>query len=359
MSKSVFDDISKERLYEINAKKVAVDHAAIEDKHRQLEERNRELEELDSFDIAAHNQAYVLALSEETGDYLIRARKSKVFLNNDFRGKIPFFSRNIILAAAETGSGKSTLSANLTYQALLQGQRVLVISNEENAGDIYNRITCLLNGWSYSDHGKFTDEQILAFKTNIIKLSQRLTVISDSYNGKTGCTTTIEGVENLCNSLIRKNTEFDLIIFDYYQNIDRSVKSPNLSEFQVQYRFCKFLDQYKNRSNAALLVLSQKKPQIKDKELPFRETIEGRKSILNVATCALNVVKDVENYCTLFTIMKSRFNDSIGQTIKVGFKRGEYVPFTNEFKLEALTLRTAREQAAVMEKVNPGGRNGA
>lgn len=348
-------NISKEALNEYNTKKVEVEIARTTQAHEQLQEQRKELEKLESFDLGAYNEEYATKLAEETSDYLIRARKSKTFLNNDFRGKVPFFARNIILAAAETGGGKSTLSANLTCQAILQGQRVLVLSNEENPGDIYNRITCLIEGWSYSNHEKFTDEQIKKFKENIVTLSKRLTVIGDNYNDMNGCTTTIEGIENICNSLLRKKTEFDLIIFDYYQNIDRSVKVPGLSDIQVQYRFCKFLDQYKNKSSAALVVLSQKKPQPKDKEMPFREQIEGRKTILNVATCALDVVKDVENYCTLFKIMKSRFNDCIGQTLRVGFQKGKYVQYTNEFKLEAQTMRAAREQAELMAKVNPGG----
>lgn len=355
MSKSELANIPKELVNEFNAKKIAVDMANIAQKHEELQERQKEIELLENFDIQASSEKYALELAAETGDYLQRARKSKVFINSDFKGKVPFFARNIILAAAETGAGKSTISANLTFQAIMQGQKVLVLTNEENPGDVYNRITALINGWSYSNHEKFTDEQIKAFKENIITLSKRLTVIGDTYDGMSGCTTTIEGIENVCTSLLRKKTEYDLIIFDYYQNIDRSVKAPALADWQVQYRFCKFLDQYKNKSNACLVVLSQKKPTVKDKELPFRESIEGRKTILNVATCALNVLKDVANYCTLFEIKKSRFNDCVGETVRVGFDKGEYVPYTQEFKMKAQNQRADKEQREIMSKVNPGG----
>ena len=313
------------------------------------------MELLDSFDLGNYNEKYALELAQETEDYLLRARKSKVFLNDAFRGKVPYFARNIILAAAETGSGKSTISSNLTKTAIVQGLKVLVLTNEENPGDVYNRITCLLKGWQYSQHEKFSDEQIQTFKDNIPILSKRLTVIGDSYEGRTNCTTSIEGIEAILNSLIKTKADFDLIIIDYYQNIDKSVKVPSLVDWQVQYRFCKFLDQYKNKSNATLVVLAQKKPSNKDKELPFKEAIEGRKSILNVATCALNVIKDVDNYCTLFEIKKSRFNDCMGETIRVGFSKGEYVPYTIEFRNQAQIMKQEKDHKILLSNVTPSG----
>jgi KaiC/GvpD/RAD55 family RecA-like ATPase len=355
MSKSQLAGVNPDLVSEFNAKKVEVDFARVTQAHEQLKERKEELQRLETLDLSiGGNKEYILGLAEETEDYLLRARNSKVFINDDFRGKIPFFARNIILIAAETGAGKSTISANLTYQAVLQGQKILVFSNEENPSDVYNRITCLIYNWFYSNHEKFTDEQIRIFKQNLVTLSERITVIGDTYDGRTGCTTTIEGIENACNSLIRKKIEYDLIIFDYYQNINRSVKNETMADWQVQYRFCKFLDQYKNRSNACLVVLSQKKSS-KDKEISFQESLEGRKSIMTVSTCAINLVKDVPNYCTLFEIKKSRFNDCVGDTIRVGFDKGKFVEYNQEFKMKALELRTAKEQKELMAKVNPGG----
>jgi KaiC/GvpD/RAD55 family RecA-like ATPase len=355
MSKNELSGIDLNEVNEYNIKKQEVQRARIRREHEQLQEQKLELERLEELDLSlGNNKEYALELSQETEDYLLRARKSKVFLNNDFRGKIPFFARNIILCAAETGGGKSTISANLTYQAILQGQSILVFSNEENPGDVYNRITCLIYGWFYANHEKFTDEQIKTFKENIVTLSERITVIGDTYQERTGCTTTIEGIESACNSLIKKKIHYDLIIFDYYQNINRSVNNPGMADWQVQYRFCKFLDQYKNKSNSCLVVLSQKKAS-KDKELPFQESLEGRKSIMTVATCAINIVKDIANFCTLFEIKKSRFNDCVGDTIRVGFDKGKYVTYDQEFKSKALSLRADKENKELMAKVNPGG----
>lgn len=347
--------ISKEQIAEYNTKKAEVEIARTQQQHEDLQERRREMELLEKFDIGRDYSDYAANLANETEEYLIRARKSKVFLNEDFKSKIPFFARNIILVAAETGGGKSTVSANLTFQAIMQGQKVLVLTNEENPGDVYNRVTCLIKGWSYSEHEKFTDEQIATFKENIVHLSKRLTVIGDTYQGMHGCTTTIEGIENVCNSVLLKNNHYDVILFDYYQNIDRSVKAPAMQDWQVQYRFCKFLDQYKNKSPAALVVLSQKKPNQKDKELPFRESIEGRKTILNISTCALNVIKDIQNFRTLFEIKKSRFNNCVGDSIAVGFDKGQYVRYSDEFKLRSQSMRADKEQASLLSQIKMNG----
>ena len=151
-----------------------------------------------------------------------------------------------------------------------------------------------------------------------------------------------------------KDSKIDLIIVDYYQNIDKSVDNPDLADWQVQYRFAKFLDQYKNRSKSTIVVLAQKKGG-NGKDLSFKESIEGRKSILNVATCALNVVADKENYATAFEIKKSRFNDCMGEVVKVGWEKGKYVPYSTEFRQKAMMAKDAKDQAQLMSKVNPKG----
>ena len=346
--------VSVKEISEINAKKAEIEKSKVNLEYEELQEKNREVSALKALDLGAFDEAYALEIASENKDYLLSARSSKSFLNDSFRGKVPFFSRNIILAVAETGGGKSTISANLTYSAILQGLKVLVITNEENQGDVYNRITCLIKGWHYANHEHFTDDQLNAFEANVPLLSKKLTVIGDSYRGIHNCTTSIEGIEAILNSVITMKSNFDLIIFDYYQNVDKSVNNPGLADWQVQYRFAKLLDQYKNKSRATLVVLAQKKGK-NGTEISFKESIEGRKSILNVSTCALNIIKDVENYSTIFEIKKSRFNDCMGEQVVVGFDKGRYVPYNVEFKNKAQIAKQEKEQRILMAKVNPGG----
>ena len=124
-----------------------------------------------------------------------------------------------------------------------------------------------------------------------------------------------------------------------------------MNEYQVQYKLTKMLDQFKNIYGAPIVVLAQKKPSHVDKKLPFKDAIEGRKTIINVSTCALDVNIDSERLLTSFTIMKSRFNGCIGETIDVGFDRGRYVDYNPEFKLKTNMNALAKSQAQLMSKV--------
>lgn len=350
--------LGPEVIADLNKKKGEIEKARIETQHEQLQEQRKEMDMLAAFDLSKNDEEYINALAKSSTDYLTKAKKSKVFLNSHFKGKVPLFPRNLILLGAETGTGKSTISANLTYNALIQGQKVLVLTNEEHPADVYNRISCLIKGWFYGDHENFTPEQIQFFESNIVNLSKKLTVVGDSYNGMTGCTTTIEGLEAVLTNALIKNADFDLIILDYYQNVDRSVKVPSMADWQVQYRLCKFLDQYKNMTSAAIIALAQKKEGNKDKEIPFKEAIEGRKTIVNVSTCAINVIKDAELSRTIFEIKKSRFNACVGEKIYVGFDRGKYVEYTDDFKNEAMIKKEAKERNERMAGIKPSGIGG-
>jgi len=330
---------------EYNFKKKVIEQDSVRNKYDIVQEKNAELKALEALDLDHEDRSVIQKIADETKDYLLKAKNAKVFLNNDFKGKVPLFPRNIILAAAETGVGKSTICANLAKRAIMQNQRVLILSNEESEGDIYNRITCLIKGWAYVDHGSFTDEQRETFHKMTFLLSERVTVVGNNRGDLDNLTTTIEGVKRVLDSVVEKDSKFDLIIIDYYQNIDRSIAVPSMDIWQAQYRFCKYIDQYKNRSNAAIVLLAQLKSS-GDKTLSFKEAIEGRKTIMNVSSCVLRVTKEADKRRTGFEIMKSRFNASLGQTIYVGFDRGEYVDYTPEFKhkadMEALerSLRT-------------------
>jgi hypothetical protein len=222
----------------------------------------------------------------------------------------------------------------------MQGQKVLVISNEEIDTDVYNRVTCLCKGWAYTNHKDFSDEQISTFNEFIDVLDHKLTVVDDTYSGGMGQTTTIEGIEALFNSIIEKKTEFDLIIIDYYQNVGRSTKAPHLNAYQVQEMFCKLLDQFKNVSKCPIVVLAQRKSSHAD--LSFKDSIEGRKVIYNVATCAIGMKAERDQLRTAFEFEKSRWAEAVGTTVHVGYHRGLYVDYTQEFQTRTLAMRESK-----------------
>lgn len=338
---------------EYNRKKQELEQESIATRHEQMLERKAQIEAFKSFNLDTEEASIIQKIADDNEDYLLKAKNAKNFLNDSFRGKVPLFPRNVILAAAETGVGKSTVTTNLAFRAMMQGQRVLIISNEENEGDFYNRITCLIKGWAYINHSDFTDEQRKVFKEMTVMLDQRIKVVGNTRGNLTNLTTTIEGVETVLNSVLVNNSKFDLIVIDYYQNIDRSEVVPTMLDWQAQYRFCKFIDQYKNRSNAAIVVLAQLKTAGDAKALSFKDAIEGRKTIMNVATCVLRIKKEAENQRTGFEIMKSRFLEGLGETIWVGFKRGKYVDYDAAFKNEVELAKIAKATRDAVNHVKP------
>ena len=313
---------------EIRRKKQEIYEDRIETQYDDLTKRNLETNINESISLVNMSPEKIMQIAEEGDEYLKLARDAKPFINNDFVGMVPYFARNVILAGAPSGNGKSTICANLAYHALLLGQKILVISNEEASIDVYNRITCLIKGWAYTEHSNFTQEQLDTFKAMIPKLAKKITVVDDNFQKVQGQTTTIEGVEAIFESLIRDKAEYDVIIFDYYQNITTSTKFPMWSDWKCQERFAKYLDSFKKRYNAPVIVLAQLSDNLDE---PFKQRIEGRKIIYNTSTCAIEITAEREHLRTAWTIRKSRFASGVGETIHTGFDRGKYVLYTPEF----------------------------
>ena len=321
----------------------------IETRHSELQKRKELENKFSSIDLGDRNQDRIKALQEENLNYFTSARKSKVFLNDDFDGKVPYFERNVILLTGLTGDGKSTTCANLAFHAIAQGQKALVISNEEYSSDIYNRVACLCMGRPYTDHSNFSDQDIFKFNQMIEIMSHRLTVIDDSYGGDLGQTSTIEGMKAIFSSIIKNKSNFDVIIIDYYQNVSSSTKVPSKKDWEVQSEFAKFLDSVKNLVHAPIILLAQKKPN--SEKISFKESIEGRKLILNTATCAIEMKADRENLKTDWTIHKSRFTNAVGETISTGFKHGRFVKYDDKFINEVETIKIEKATRGYRSKI--------
>lgn len=353
MSDNIKANKALEEATEISRKKYEVDKHKVESLYDDLIERKKQNEINSSIDLSYMPKERIDKIKKETREYLINAKNSKCFINNDFRGKVPFFARNLLLVAAQTGHGKTTIGKNIAYHTLIQGGSVGYVTNEENPGDVYNGVAALLKGWSYVRHENFTEEQMDEFERLTDILSQRLTVVDDNFNNSHGATTTLEGVKSILNNLLRIDRKYDVIIIDYYQNICNSIERPYLKDWQVQEEFAKFLDTFKNIYPAPIVVLSQLKP---GKELPFKEAIEGRKMVLNVSTCAMKVTAEKDMMRTAFEIMKTRFTEANGDVIYTGFNKGKYVDYTDDFKAQAELRRLEKEQRETLSNVF-GGKN--
>lgn len=340
---------------EVHRKEQEVYEHNINVKHDNVQRIKDELEKQKSFDLTTPNVEYIQKMVKDNDEYMELAKNSQVFLDNDdFQGVIPFFAKNIILIGAKSGDGKSTTCANISYSMLRKGKKVLVISNEEVASDVYNRVTCLIEGWPYVDHSKFTKEQKAKFSENIPKLAERLTVIDDSWGGGIGMTTTIEGVNIIINHLIEiaasKGIVYDAIVWDYYQNVSRSTNDPSASMYDIQERYAAAMDGFKNVYPGVNVVLAQIKPEESSESFQYR--LQGRKIIYEKATCVIEAVAEREKFATSWTVHKSRWSDKLGKTCWTGYDKGKYVKFTTDFEVSAQSNAIAIGSQELNAKAN-------
>lgn len=299
----------------------------------------------------------ILELQQENIDYMNAAKKKMCFMNKEFDHAIPFYRKNLILIGAATGDGKSTTVANIISESISQvdeeGKRrkILVITNEEKAEDVYNRVTCLSKGWHYTNHDKFDDYKVKILTEAIKPLSSVLTVVDDTHGGSSGVTTTIEGICDIFDNLLANKIWYGAVIIDYFQNIDESRMNPEMTQYQVQAALAKKLDKYKNRYPAPIVILAQVRP-ADEANTPFKIRVEGSKSITNVSTCAIELVAHKEELKSDWIIHKSRFNEAVGAGIETGYDKGRHVEYNDEFKAKVQEMIAQRE-ARSFDKVCP------
>lgn len=346
--------IEEERYYDRLRKESSRDEAVVKHQRMKAERARAEQDEADLASIrdsnfgtqtpeeieqiVRNNTEYIEAAKNKMG-FIFDNKQSKEAQDISFDKVVPFFRKNIILIGAPSGEGKSTAVANITFFLLQQKNpatgkpaRILVLTNEEKTEDIYNRITCLFAGEKYSNHDTLTPEQLARFNKAIPALATRITVIDQFHNGAHGVTTSLEGLEAVFENLLAKGEKYDAILLDYYQNVCISKKNPHLSEYDVQARLTRMLDNYKNIYPAPIVVFAQLNPPSEENANYFPAKLQGRKLIINVATCVMEMIVDKKNRVTQWKVWKSRFNDCVGEIIETGFDNGRFVPLTEAFK---------------------------
>lgn len=369
----VFEEqMAEEAKYDTLRKETSRNKAVLEntrtkaqlERHKQDE---NDLEVIKTADFGIQTLDTIAAIQKDNLEYMQAARNKMKFVLNDlpetigFDKIVPFFQKNIILIGAQSGEGKSTTVANVAYHLMLQKNpatgrpaRVLVMTNEERKEDVYNRVTCLIKGWHYTNHDKFNDDQKEVFNKFIPTLASRLTVIDNVYNGAHGMTTSIEGFEGIMENLIANNEHYDAIIIDYYQNYIISKRDPSMDEYQVQARLTRMLDKYKNIYPAPFVVFAQINAPDENGNPLFQYRIQGRKLIYTVTTCAMEMIVDKKHRVTTWKVIKSRFNEAVGEEIATGYDRGRFVHYTEEFRTKVQQELDRRMNAQLDRQMNKG-----
>lgn len=354
--KNIAEDEKYENLkHENSKKKILIETERVSSQLERLEQDKKDLELAKNANYGVLSNEQITHIQRENDEYIVAAKNSMSFIDKVFDGFVPFFRKNLILIGAQTGQGKSTAVANIVFRVKDQinpltgkPRRCLVLTNEERAEDVYNRITSLAMGWSYTNHSAFTDEQTDIYRKAIPAwaASGLVTVVDNTHGGSHGVTTSLEGIENVFEKLINEKIYYDVVIIDYYQNIIISKRDPSMSENDVQARLSRMLDRYKNIYPAPIVIMAQMKPLDRDDRTPWQERIKGRKIIADSCTFVIEMAANFDDYCTQWTVWKSRFTQSVGRGFKTGWDKGKYIEYTEDFakKVEAQKQERASKE---------------
>jgi len=269
--------------------------------------------------------------------------KRLTFINETLSRYVPLLGGSLYLIGAVSGSGKSTCVANIVHPLWKAKKKILVLSNEETQKDVYARIACLdlLNGdFNAWRKGLVDSKTHLDITAKILDIIPYVTVVDNSAGAPPS---TIEGIQKTLEEAKKKNS-YDCILIDYAQNCKTSIFNPHLDNTTVMYQLRDYLNSYISTSSIPLVLFTQLKPFVSDKDQRDRK-IESRikwcTGLFEIATCVIEIIRDRENRMSIFHVEKDRFGD-IGPDVPCRFERGKYVELSVD---EMLALEMPKEKS--------------
>jgi replicative DNA helicase len=281
------------------------------------------LSELESFG----DKASLQEMFGNIAAYNSMLRERITFVNKDLTKAIPFTRENLYLLCAYSGSGKSTVAANVSYPLWKQGKKSLVISNEESEQDILFRIACLDKGYNFNDYKKGLMPMQLQKECAMLfpDIARHVKVVDVNY--KNGLTTKVEGVKNVLEAI--NNQDYSCAMIDYYQLIKRSVGNPSAGTYDVLNDFRIWLGQFIKRANIPIVCFAQLHSLGKRNNKDLDNRIKHCPDIIEPSTVVIEIVPDFDNRMSDFIIHKDRFGLA-GHKISCSFERGRFVSMTDE-----------------------------
>jgi archaellum biogenesis ATPase FlaH len=284
---------------------------------------NVSLDELESFG----DESSIQGMFKSIAAYNQMLKERITFINKDLTKAIPFTRENLYLICAYSGSGKSTIAANVSYPLWKQGKKSLVISNEESEQDVLFRIACLELGYNFNDYKKGLMPMALQKDCAVLfpEIAKYVKVIDVNY--KEGISTKVEGVKNILE--VVKDKDYSCAMIDYYQLIKRSAGNPSASTYEVLNEFRIWLGQYIKRANIPIVVFAQLHSLGKRNNKDLDNRIKHCPDIYEPSTVVLEVIPDFDNKTSEFVIHKDRFGLA-GHKIVCAFEKGRFVTMDND-----------------------------
>lgn len=285
---------------------------------------NVSLDEIEAFG----NRENLMSIVGSIKSYNDMLKETITLVNEPLTAAIPFTRENLYLFCAYTGSGKSTVAANISHPLWKEGKKTLVISNEESQTDVLFRIACIELDLNFNDYkkGKMPADQQSRVVSLMPEISKYVKVIDVNY--KDGMTTKIEGIKSALESV--RNKDYSCAMIDYYQLIQTSAADPSKTRYDVLNELRIWLGQYIKSSNIPIVMFVQlhsqgKRGGVKDVDARIKEC----SAIIEPATVIIEVVPNWDLHTSEFIIHKDRFGYA-GHRIVCGFERGRYVEITDD-----------------------------
>ena len=271
------------------------------------------------------------------------------FVNDEMTAIVPFTRENLYLICAYSGSGKSTIAANVSYPLWKEGKKSLVISNEESKQDVLFRIASLEFGYNFNDYKKGTmsidkQKQCIRLFPEIAKYVKVIDV-----NAYDGITTKVEGVKKILTTLEKE--DYSCIMIDYFQLIKQSTEKPSASHYEVLNDLRIWLGKFIKRANMPIVLFAQLHSIGKRKNEDLDSRIKDCPTIYEPATVVIEVIPHWEEKTSDFIIKKDRFGRT-GKKMTFSFDNGRFVELTNEEKEKRVqgTITDIQEKVGISEE---------
>lgn len=230
-------------------------------------------------------------------------------------------TQGLVLIVGVSGQGKSTTVGNLMARFLQTqpGANAIIISNEEGSDAVYNRIACVILGYSFrqAHDNKLQKLQKEAVTETVGEIAKQVEVVDDGAWDMTY----LEDVQAVLEYAAQKKIR--LVVIDYLQTIAFSREKPHLEPFQVSKILGLYLKDYGKRLGIPVVVFGQLRPGSESPDIMSR--IQNDKTIFNHAFDCVELQPDFKAKTTKFVFHKNRFGNAQGKEVTMKFVDGQYV----------------------------------
>lgn len=308
---------------------------------------NITFEDIDSFG----DKKSLLGMFKSIAGYNKMLAERLTLVNDSLTDAIPFTRENLYLFCAYTGSGKSTVAANISYPLWKQEKKVLVISNEEQAEHILFRIACLEKGYDFNSwrKGHMPDDKIKECCMMFEDIAKFIKIKDIVFND--GLTTKIEGVKRLLESV--KGKGFSCVLIDYYQLIKDSILDKNRTRYDVLNDLRIWLGQYIKSSEIPVVLFVQLYSQGKRPSKDIDMRVKECSAIVEPATVIIEVIPNFEDSTSDFVIHKDRFGIA-GHRIVCPFEKGRFLKQVSQKQMAERALDKLQVEMAQTNTLSAG-----